>query len=412
MQLTRLVLIFLLLSAVPLALADPFPDVPDAGVTRHADMLIPAKPIASQSQLDNYLHDTPASRSPLHWLTPAARKRFLDGLVFQQHDLAGMYLGDLSYELTGEQAYTLLRLFGAQSYALDLDGRSSPRAARASAETAVLEPGYNELAATAQEQRNDAASAVTKVYARHFSAVQTAAHRRTLSGRDVAFLFRATTLAFQVTHRREYLAGMQADFAELQRRRLVDLPYASDLFHALLLTGKTAEARSLRRTYPQLKRGPVPPMKTVGRVRQGQPSLWIVATKRGKPELQRYPFNMRASAQIIVLASTSCPYSEQAARAIEADPALREVFREHAQWVAPASELTAYQAIHAWNEVHDALRIGVIHDDNELTMVRRIETPTFYFLDHGRVVDTVIGWPEGGALGAIRRGLRKINLPH
>ena len=43
-------------------------------------------------------------------------------------------------------------------------------------------------------------------------------------------------------------------------------------------------------------------------------------------------------------------------------------------------------------------------------MVERFETPTFYFLDHGTVIDTVVGWPPAGNLDAIRRGLRRINL--
>lgn len=410
MRFTRVALVLICLSSnLPLAMADSSSATQDTGVTLYADVVIPARPITSQARLDAYLHDTPSSRSPLNWLTAPARKRFLSGLVFHENGLGGLYLGDLAYELTRAQAYTLLRLFGTQSFALTLDARSSPRPAEIGDEASALEKGYTELVSMA-DQLDSSTHAITQIYAQRFSAMQTDAQRRVLSGRDVEFLFRAATLVFQLTHHPTYIDDMRADFSELQRRHLVDRPHASDLFDALILSGNANEARALQARYPLIERGSVPVMKTASRIRPGNPSLWIVNTERGKRELVRYPFNIRARAQIIVLASTSCHFSELAAQAIEADPALREVFRENAQWVAPASDLTGFDAIAAWNEAHASSRLGVIHDDGELPMVERIETPTFYFLDHGRVVDTVVGWPRGGNIEALRRGLRMIDL--
>lgn len=398
-----------LLSCLPVALGATSPKAADAGVTRHMDVVIPATPISTQTQLDVYIRETPAPRSPLNWLTPAARKRFVDGLVFRERGLGGLYLGDLGYELTREQAYTLLSLFGAQSYAMGMDARSTPRSAGGSATASALETGYNEMAA-ATERLDPSANTMAQIYAERFSAMQTEARRHTLVDGDVEFLFRAASLAFLADHRPTYIDDMRADFSELQRRHRIDRPTASDFYDALILSGKSTEARKLQASYPIIERRPVPRMRAASHISRGKPSLWIVNTERGKRELVRYPFNIRVRAQIIVLASTSCHFSEQAARAIEADPGLRDVFRESAQWVAPANDLTAFDAIKKWNDAYPSSRLGVIHDDDELPMVQRIETPTFYFLDHGRVVDTVVGWPEGGNIEALRRGLRAINL--
>lgn len=409
MRFSKFALILLCLSSsLPLTVAATSSSQQDAGVTRHVDVVIPAKPIASRAQLDVYVRDTPASRSPLSWLTPAARRRFLDGLVFHGRGLGGLYLGDLDYELTREQAYTLLSLFGAQNYALGLDARSTQRRPDTGDHASTLAPAYTELSSA--DRQDDAADGIASIYTKHFSPLQTDAQRHDLSGPDLELLFRAAALAFRVTHRPNYVDEMRADFSELQRRHLVDRPHESELFDALILLGKSDEARALQASYPLIERGAAPVMKTASRVRRGKPSLWILNTERGKRELVRYPFNIRARAQIIVLASTSCHFSELAARAIEADPALREVFRENAQWVAPANDLTDFDAIKTWNEAHTASRLGIIHDDAELPMVQRIETPMFYFLDHGRVVDTVVGWPEGGNIDALRRGLRMIDL--
>ena len=405
-------LLLLLAPALPLAVHAVEPSAsPAVGVSTSAVLAIPAKPITTRAQLDAYQHDTPSANSPLGWLTPGAQRRFLAGLVFGEHGVGGMNIGDLRYELTREQAYVLLQLFGEQSYALDLDARSTPRPAGDDT-ASVLEAPYEQLL-DAPEQHSDhtgQTQVIAHVYAAGIAPLQTDAQRRLLGDRDVEFLFRAATVAFGSTSQLDYLNDMRADFAELARRQRVDRPHAADLHDALIVAHHTDEARALLAAYPLLERAPAPVMRSFTRLRNGQPSLWIANLGTRKRELVRFRFNIHAPAQIVVVTSTGCHFSANAARDIEADPLLRDVFREYGQWVAPPSEITAFDAVREWNQVHPALRIGIACDDAALPMVQRVETPTFYFLDHGTVIDTVVGWPAGGNLEAIRRGLRKIDL--
>jgi hypothetical protein len=389
------------------------PTSPDAGVTTSAELVIPAKPIVTRAQLDTYLHDTPAASSPLSWLTPGAQRRFLDSVVFGQLGLGGMSLDDLSYELTREQAYTLLRLFGAQSYAIALDARSTPRPATDDKSASTLESPYDRLIAASNQNEDNATQAQTlnHIYAEQFAPFQTDAQRHALGDRDVEFLFRvAAMLAFYVTSQPNYVADMRSDFAELARRHRVDRPHVSKLYDVLVTAHQANEARALLAAYPLIERSPAPLMRSFTRIRDGQPSLWIVTPGTRKRELVRFRFNIRTPAQVVVLASTGCHFSQNAARDIEADPVLRELFRGHAQWVAPASEITAFDAVQAWNQAHPTQRLGIAYDNATLPMVERFDTPTFYFLSHGAVVDKVVGWPDEGNLEAIRRGLREIDL--
>ena len=203
-------LLIALMSILPCAvLATESPTSPIAGVTISAQLVIPAKPIATRAQLDAYLHDTPAVSSPLSWLTPGAQLRFLDSVVFGQHGVGGMSLDDLSYELTREQAYALLRLFGAQSYAIDLDARSTPRPAGDDEQASTLESRYDRLIAASNQVEDDATRTqnLNHIYAEQFAPYQADAQRRALGDRDVEFLFRAaTTLAFRVTEQPNDLA--------------------------------------------------------------------------------------------------------------------------------------------------------------------------------------------------------------
>lgn len=385
---------------------------PDAGVTRNPTLAMPAKPITTRAELDTYLRDTPPANSPLSWLRPGAQRRFLDSLVFHERGLDGMSLDDLRYELTREQAYALLQLFGAQNYALELDARSTPRPATDDRAASMLEPAYDQLLGAIGDAAGNAGSgqAISRSYAAEFAPEQTNARMHALGDRDVELLFRAATLAFRATSQPDYLADMHREFAELERRHRADRPHASDLYDALLIAHRSDEARTVLAAHPSIERRPPPLMRTFNRIRDDQPSLWIAMPGTHKRELVRFRFNIRAPAQVIVLASTGCHFSADAARDIEADPLLRDLFRGYAQWVAPAGEVTAFDAVRDWNQAHPALRLGIAYDNATLPMVERFDTPTFYFLNHGAIVDTVVGWPAGGNLDAIRRGLRKIDL--
>ena len=251
-----------------------------------------------------------------------------------------------------------------------------------------MERNYHQLEGVT-DQRGPSRETVAQTRTQRVSPMQTDDRRRALSDRDVEFLFRSATLAFKFKHQPAYLDDMRDNASELQRRHLVDRPHANDLYDALILTGKSGDARSLQRRYRVIERGDAPTMKDAGRIEGGQASLWLVSDEQGKREFVRTPLHLRARAQVIVLPSTGCHFAKRA---------------------APANELTQFDAIKTWNQHYPSNRLGVIHNNTELPMVKRIETPTFYFLDHGRVVDTVAGWPDGGNLEAIRHGLRTIKL--
>jgi len=70
-------------------------------------------PVKSDADLAAYLR-TAGRDSPLMALSPAARRRFLDSLTFNESGLVGYNYEELARELTASQAYKVLALFGAQ----------------------------------------------------------------------------------------------------------------------------------------------------------------------------------------------------------------------------------------------------------------------------------------------------------
>lgn len=86
------------------------------------DIALSLAPIRSQAELQSYLRTTPKSTSPLERLSPAAKKRFLASLSFNENGITGFSYDDLESELTASQIYQVLSLFGAQHITSQLGG--------------------------------------------------------------------------------------------------------------------------------------------------------------------------------------------------------------------------------------------------------------------------------------------------
>ena len=85
------------------------------GYIKHQRAIDEARaPIKSYADLRNYLAAEPSS-SPLNRLSPVAKTRFLESLVFTERGLGGYSYEPLKGELTASQIYDVLSLFGAQA---------------------------------------------------------------------------------------------------------------------------------------------------------------------------------------------------------------------------------------------------------------------------------------------------------
>lgn len=77
--------------------------------------------IKSQADLQAYVAQRP-NASPLNSLSPGAKQRFLQSLVFTDLGLASFDYRDLRSELTATQIYQLLGLFGVQRSTSSIPG--------------------------------------------------------------------------------------------------------------------------------------------------------------------------------------------------------------------------------------------------------------------------------------------------
>lgn len=376
--------------------------------SQHAQSLVP---IRSPAALQRYLRETPPGKSPLELLPRGAKKRFLGSLHFGRRGLGSFAYGDLQADLTDSQIHQVLGLFGpdvvAFANAMHLHGRTTalPVAARTAPESA-LELKFDQFyLATANVAPSHMQTIVLSRYNKLFSDLQQAGTLRKLDDHDLGLLYRAALLAAFWSKTDRYLNDLTSDFDELQQRgRATDLQIAK--YHQRLVGARRFKAaNTLATAHPSLDIKVLPPVRRVGRLPRGQPSmLWV--DKDGQ-HLWHQAVNMDVPLRIVVVAS--CHFSEDAARAIDDNPILRHLFHQYAIWLADDNQSIA--ATRDWNREFPDQPIHIAWQNSQWPMLDNWAMPTFYVFRHGKLIEEWSGWPgDGTALATVRTELQKAGV--
>lgn len=377
-----------------------------------------ALPITTPDALASYLRHTPIERSPLGALSPGARKRFLAQLRFGRSGLRGFSLDDLASELTPAQAQALMTLFGAQSYVahagLAADEYARRRAERAadaarrgcavdSCPESAIERRYDALV-LAEHDGPDAAQQAARAadYARLFGGdVQPALLQRT-SAPDLRLLARAARVALDADPDGRAAGDLGQVLNTMQSRGMANDADFLPLYRARVTTRHFDAARRLAQAHPGMAVSPLPALESRPPV-PGKPTALNVSADGRR--MTREKIDLDAPLRIVVVAA--CHFSEDAARAIAADPQLDALFRQHAVWLAADATSPADAA--AWNHAFPSQPIHIAWRQREWTMLESWAMPTYYVFRHGREVARWHGWL---GLDALRAELTRAGVPY
>jgi hypothetical protein len=193
-----------------------------------------------------------------------------------------------------------------------------------------------------------------------------------------------------MSHDARYLDDQRIDLAELHTRGIATARQIADVHDALIAARRFAEANALASAYPSAGIKPLPPLQQAPDLHGGNPTALVVLPD-GKP-LLRDPVDMQVPLRIVVVAG--CHFSVDAARAIRADPQLDTLFREHAIWLADENE--SLSDVLTWNREFPDQRMHVAWRNDEWSMLKSWDIPTFYVFRHGKQVDQWSGWGTSG----------------
>lgn len=369
-----------------------------------APVMAAQTPIQSRAELSRYLQQTQAGASPLDSLSPGGRKRFLDQLKFGEHGLTGFSFDDPQNELTHPQVVQLFTLFGAEEYgegrgvtparhAQLQRERADDAATRGCAEQVCpesdIEQRYDELVLWKADKAStdaDRAARIRRMYVRLFTVYQKTERLSSISSADLRLLKRAAEHVVSVLPDATYIAQLRIDLAEMQRRGIADDKDYQGLHHALVASRQFAAAEVLTHQHPGMDEPDIPALHHGAPLHAGWPTA-LTTSKQGLVMI-REAFDLSTPLRIVVVAS--CHFSQDAARAIEADTQLRPLFARHAIWLASESE--SFDAVARWNGEFPQQPIHVAWQDSEWPMLDSWDMPTFYVFHDGHLTGKFSGW--------------------
>lgn len=231
-------------------------------------------------------------------------------------------------------------------------------------------------------------------YRARLAAHQAPGVRANLSDADLRALMLAGQLAAFYSHEDDILNNVLADLRLLEHRGDAKITDFRAAYGLLIANRRFDEARLFLDAHAELD-GRAPP-RLLGLRAAHADSAAEMRVGEAEGTLEWVPVDVEALPRILVIAHPSCHFTQNAAEAIESDPALNALFTAHAKWLAPQDTTTDFSVFTRWNAEHPDMPITVAYRSAGFPMIDNWSTPTFYFIDHGRVVSQVTGWPRGG----------------
>lgn len=251
------------------------------------------------------------------------------------------------------------------------------------------------------------AAAIAGQYDALFASIDERELRR-LANEDVIRRYRAAELAAVYTLEPRHVQDLHASLRELRRRNLAAKAQYIGVYEAMIRARLFADARAFAADHSLSGLEPLPAVRDAAGAVGRQPTAWIVSPDQR--ELVRRNIEVRLPAQIVVISSVRCHFAMAAMAAIRADSTLREIFDEHAMWLAPPEGSLGFDAIQRWNREHTTQPFILALRYDDWRMIDTWNTPTFYFLHSGAVVAKVEGWPPEGRGDELLAAARRAGL--
>lgn len=197
------------------------------------------------------------------------------------------------------------------------------------------------------------------------------------------------------------IMGLDASFTSPVRRG-AEASATNDRYVEMVLRREFAEARAYAAAHPDDQLVPLPEIS-------GQPPasaavLRIPTDPRGPLEYER--LNLDHGETLVIVATPHCGFCEQAIQVIAANPDLQEALAG-AHWIVPPEDLLAYPDISEWNRRYAFAQLSVAYDAGGFSEIELDQTPVFYRLRDGKVMDRVVGWDKTKQPAALKQFLTR-----
>jgi len=192
-------------------------------------------------------------------------------------------------------------------------------------------------------------------------------------------------------------------FEELERRGIASELQVSDLHRTFIAARMWEDAKALAKRFPGFELETLPAHFDPGADTGG---LKVWDFDPSTQTLRRHDLNATGSLMLVIISHPNCGFSRAALRALEADPLLVQELPEQRYFVAPTPGGLQLESIRKWNAVHPDSRHVLVDRPLAWSFVKSWNTPQFFFLVDGLLVEHVVGWPDEAQGDVVRDAAR------
>lgn len=225
---------------------------------------------------------------------------------------------------------------------------------------------------------------------------------RALDIRSLEVLFQALDAAHEALGRDDLLRAMTDIFTELLEHRK---GHVFD-FHERLFAKHVAHRdwAAIRRLYQKF---PLEQFLLPDIVETPVSGPAVYEVEGGGQKLVLRAVDLSAGPRIVSVVAPGCHFSQDAIKAITADPELSRIFSALAVYIYPAHFSLDIQELARTNGA-GPIRYSILRQAADWPGLDFSGTPKFYFFKDGKLVDSVDGWPSPGSIEIVRVAAAKL----
>lgn len=202
-------------------------------------------------------------------------------------------------------------------------------------------------------------------------------------------------------------------FEELARRQVASELETDDYHRTLVAARLWEEAAAIARRFPDFAVEALPEHFDTGNDAGGLKVWDFDAATR---TLRRRELGIEKGLVLVVISHPNCGFSRAAMLALETNSALAAELPAHRYFVAPTFGGLRLESILAWNTAHPGSPHVLVDRPMAWPFVRSWNTPQFFFLVDGQLVEYLEGWPDASQAVALvdasRRAQALADLAH
>lgn len=200
-----------------------------------------------------------------------------------------------------------------------------------------------------------------------------------------------TTLSFYVQSD-EIAVNFEQCVMEADSRKISTPTMLKYLYKGLINSRMFSKAKKLTEEHPILGFNPITP--EIKNLNLKSDTAIVYEYDQSSKSLLKTPFKFAKGKEVIVIAAPNCHFCLNAVKDIKTKKRILDVLSQKSRWLIPPDGSVHLKQAIQWNINNPKLNMSLIDNFDYFPNEDYWGTPTFYFLENGKIIDKLSGWPK------------------